>query len=278
MSRTSQIVIVIVLAAVVAAGGVLVARRQAESGGGGGAPASPGVIVYAPCGMSSPIAIATQRFREANPDVQINVVFDNSIVLVRKIRAGDRPDVFLSPGELEMKQLTQEGYIDGATVRDFGTLDIVIIAPSKTKLNTIRELTSPSIKQVSMADPKLNSVGWYAQKAFENMGLWEPLKGKLLPREYPLEAITLATTGKVDAGVAFLTCPLETAPDKADASDVRVVEKFPRDSYPPVRLQLGILKESKKRDLGQRYIDFITSEAGQKAVATNGIRPAKEIQ
>ncbi len=279
MSRTSQIVIVVLLVVIVAIGGLLVARRQAEPGGPVAAAPSTGVVVYAPCGMSSPIAIATQRFREANPDVQINVVFDNSIVLVRKIRAGDRPDVFISPGELEMKQLTDEGYIDGSTIKDFGTLDIVIIAPSKTKtLKTIAGLTAPEIKQISMADPNLNSVGWYAQQAFKNMGLWEPLKGKLLPREYPLEAVTLATTGKVDAAVAFLTCPLETAPDKADPSDVRVIEAFPRDAYPPVRLQLATLKESSKQDLGQRYIDFMTSEAGQSAVATNGIRPAKEIQ
>ncbi len=278
MSRTSQIVTIVLLAAIVAVGGLLVARRQAESGSSV-APTSAGVVVYAPCGMSSPIAIATQRFREANPDVKINVVFDNSIVLVRKIRAGDRPDIFISPGELEMKQLTEEGYIDGSTTKDFGTMDIVIIAPSKTKsLKTIAGLTAPEIKQISMADPKLNSVGWYAQQAFEKMGLWEPLQSKLLPREYPLEAVTLATTGKVDAAVAFLTCPLETAPDKADATDVHIVEAFPRDAYPPVRLQVAALKESRKKDLCQRYIDFMTSEEGQKAVATNGILPAKEIQ
>jgi molybdate transport system substrate-binding protein len=228
--------------------------------------------------MSSPIAVATQRFREQS-GADVPVVFDNAIVLVRRIRAGELPDVFISPGEVEMKALLDEGFIDPDTVRDFGTLDLVVIAPKKTQgLDAIGDLTSPTVQTISLADPELNSVGYYGMKALESAGLWETLKSKVFPREYPLEAVTMATQGQVDAGVTYLTCPLDTAPEKADASDVRIVETFPRDSYPPIRLQIGIMKDTRKRELALKYIEFLRSPEGQGAVATSGILPVEVIE
>ncbi|MBN1457906.1 MAG: molybdate ABC transporter substrate-binding protein [Armatimonadetes bacterium] len=277
MSRASQLVIIVLLVAVVGIGALLVAR-----GGRGGeaspTPTSSELLVYAPCGMSSPLAVATQRFREQS-GLDVPVVFDNAIVLVRRIRAGERPDVFISPGEVEMKALVGEGFIDPETVQDFGTLDLVVIAPKKTEgLDAISDLTSPSVETISLADPELNSVGYYGMKALQSAGLWESLKGKIFPREYPLEAVTMATQGQVDAGITYLTCPLDTAPEKADASEVRIVETFPRDSYPPIRLQVGIMKDSAKRESAQAYIDFLRSPPGQEAVATSGVLPVEVIE
>jgi ABC-type molybdate transport system substrate-binding protein len=90
--------------------------------------------------------------------------------------------------------------------------------------------------------------------------------------------VTLATTGQVDAGITYLTCPLETNPEKADASGVRIVERVPRDAYPPVRLQVAMLNETQQTAYGQRYIDFLVSPEGQQAVATSGILPVEVIQ
>jgi len=39
-----------------------------------------------------------------------------------------------------------------------------------------------------------------------------------------------------------------------------------------------MLKDTGQRELGRKYIDFLTSEAGQKAIAANGILPAETIQ
>jgi molybdate transport system substrate-binding protein len=274
MSRTGQILVIVLLAAVVALGALLIARnRQVPE------PAPAGLIVYAPCGMTSPLTSAVHLFRQAHPKIDLNIIYDNAIVLVRKIRGGDRPDVFVSPGELEMRQMVDEGYVDPQTVRDFGTLDLVVIAPTKTKgLDTLEDLKGPTVKTISLAHPDYNSVGYYGRKALESLGLWEPLKSKILLREYPLEAVTLVTQGQVDAGLTYLTCPLDTAPDKADKSDVRIVAAIPRDSYPPVRCQIGVLREAGNRAFAQQLVDFMLSDEAQQAVATHGLQPAKEIR
>jgi len=274
--RRSQAIIVLLLLAAVAAGGLIIARSRR----GQTATPSNAVVVFAPCGMTGPLNVAIARFRRSHPEMRLEVRFDNANVLVRDIRRKQRPDVFISPGELEIGQLADEGYIDRATIRDFGSLDIVVYAPGKTKnLNTLEDLRKPHITSISMADPKYNSIGYYAEQSLRRLGLWEPLQAKLRLREYPLEAVKLVSQGLVDAGITFLTCPLETAPDKASKSDLRVVAKLPRDSYPPVRLQLGVLKAARQRELAQTFVNWMASaKEAQEVLAANGVLPVGEAR
>ena len=266
MNRTAQVVLILLLAGVAAMGALLLAR------GGNDSPERSQVVVYAPCGMASPITSVAHLFRQTNPEIELQVILDNSIVLVRNVRNGADPDIFISPGELEMKQLVDEGYVDPETVRDFGSLEMVVIAPKRNQeLRDIEGLTGDSVKMISIADPEHNSVGYYGRAALESLGLWEPLQVKLYPREYPLEAVTMVTDGTADAGIAYLSCPLDTAPDKADKSEVRIVAKIPSDAYPPVRLQAGLLRGSRAPAEAQQFVDFMTSEQAQATLTAEGI-------
>lgn len=275
MSKGARVVLIVLLGTVAVLGGLLAARSPERVG----QPDKPTMVVYAPCGMTGPLTSAARVFRQDHPELELNVVYDNAIVLVRKIRGGDRPDVFIAPGELEMRQMVEEGVVAADSVRDFATLDLVVIAPTKAQnIDAIEDLTSPSIRTISLAHPDHNSVGYYGKAALESLGLWEPLKSKLLLREYPLEAVTLVTNGQVDAGITYLTCPLDTAPEKADASDVRIVASIPRHAYPSVRVQVGALKESTHPERARAFCEFLTSERAQEVVATQGLLPAKEIR
>ena len=285
MSRGARAVIFLLLVAVGALGGLIMARSrpsaalprlrsgQVRAGQGQTAPSNQ-VVVFAPCGMTGPINVAAALFRAAQPDIRLEIVFDNANILVKRVRKGERPDVFISPGELEMKQLGDEGYIDTATVADFGSLDVVLFAATKTKgLNQLSDLAKPEVKYISMGDPGYNSIGYYGEKALRSLKLWDQIQSKLVLREMPLEAVTAVSEGKVEAGVTYLTCPLETAPEKASKSDLRVVAKFPRDSYPPVRLQVAMLKTTTQREISRKFVDFLASEQAQKALAGTGVLP-----
>jgi molybdate transport system substrate-binding protein len=276
MSRASQIVIVVLLVAVLAFGALIVMRK--------GRVTQPQrdpsqVLVYAPCGMTSPIGAAVEAFRKARPDLNLVVKYDNAVILMRLIRDGDRPDIFMSPGALEMTQMIDEGYVAADTMRDFGTLDLVVFAPKTTPdLNTIQDLAKPHIEAIALADPRYNSVGYYGQQALENLGLWDSVADKVYLHEYPLAAVTEVTAGKVEAGITYLTCPLETAPEKADASSVRIVATIPRDAYSQVRCQIAALEVNKDRPAAQTFIDFMVADEAQQALAANGLLPAKEIR
>jgi len=276
MSRASQIVIVVLLVAVLTLGALIVMRK--------GRVTQPQrdpsqVLVYAPCGMTSPIGAAVEAFRKAHPDLNLVVKYDNAVVLMRKIRGGDRPDIFMSPGELEMTQMVDEGYVAADTMRDFGTLELVVFAPKTTpNLNSIQDLAKPHIKWIALADPDFNSVGAYGKEALQNLGLWDSISDKIFLHEYPLSAVTEVTAAKADAGITYLTCPLETAPEKADASSVRIVATIPRDAYSQVRCQIAALEVNKDRPAAQTFIDFMVADEAQQALAANGLLAAKEIR
>jgi molybdate transport system substrate-binding protein len=279
--RGSQLLVVVLLAGVVGLGALVVARNRTPAAPDTpGKPAPAGLVVYAPCGLSGPINIATAQFRQAHPEVPLNLHYDNANVLVKLVlERGERPDVFMSPGELELRQISEKGLIDEASVRDFGTLDMVLIAPrhpqSKAKVEKLEDLGSPQIRLVSLGDPKYNSVGYYGEQVLRKAGLWDGLQKKLLLQEGPLNAFKLVESGKVDAGLAYLTCPLDTNPEKADKASVRIVQKIPRESYSPIRLQLGMLKASPHPEEAQAFIDFMASPAVQQAMAKDGVLPVE---
>jgi molybdate transport system substrate-binding protein len=276
--RTSQIVVVVLLVAVVGLGALVVARNRQSGPATVKPPAPKGLLVYAPCGLSGPINIAAAKFRQAHPEVPFNVHYENANILVKLVlERGERPDVFLSPGELELRQLDAKDLIDRDSVRDFGTLDLVLIAPKKPKLkakvNKLEDLGSPDIRYVALGDPQYNSVGNYGEQVLRKVGLWDGLQSKLLLREGPLDAFKLVEAGQVDAGLAYLTCPLDTNPEKADKASVRIVQKIPRELYSPIRLQLGMLKDCPQPQAAKTFIDFMASPAAQQAMAADGVLP-----
>jgi molybdate transport system substrate-binding protein len=237
------------------------------------------LVVFAPCGLNDPLNALFSAFRQTHSDASLEVVYDNANVLVNKVRRGELGDVFISPGEIEIGQLASEGYIDKNSIRDWGSLDMVIIASGKAPgVTSIDDLKTPAVKYVSLADPKSNSVGYYGQKALESLGLWEALKGKLVLPGAPLDAIKVVESGEADAGVAYFTCPLDTAPEKASKSALRILVKIPRGNYPPVRLQAGVFQKVKDKGPAEEFIKYMASPEAQERLASNGVVPVEEIR
>jgi molybdate transport system substrate-binding protein len=272
MSRGAQALVVVLLLAVVAMGLLLIGRQQGEKGGR--------VLVYAPCGLQGPVQMVVTAYRQHHPQEPLEVVYDNANVLVRRVvKQGERPDVFISPGEVEIGQVARANLLDDRSVQDFGTLEMVLIAPAQRKtVHRVEDLASPEIKAVALGDPKFNSVGYYGEQVLRARKVWEAVQPKLILREFPLEAFNLVAQDKVAAGLAYLTCPLDTAPEKASKQSVRIVERIPRDSYGPIRLQLGLLKTSKQQAAARAFIDFMLSAEAQQVMASNGVTPMEARQ
>ncbi len=271
--RGPQVLIVVLLLAVVVMGGLAVNRYRQQ-------PQSNSVLVYAPCGLQGPLQLAVTMFRQRHPEVTLEVKYDNANVLVRRVlKQGDRPDVFVSPGELELSQVAKANLIDAQTVRDFGSLDMVLITPAKvTDIKKVEDLTRPGVKTVALGDPAFNSVGFYGQEVLKARKVWDAVEPKLMLREYPLEAFNLVAQGAAQAGFAYLTCPLDTNPEKASKSDVRIVEKIARELYGPIRLQAGMLNTSTQRKGGQVFIDFLASKEAQQAMSKDGLLPVEVLR
>ncbi|MEM4740243.1 MAG: molybdate ABC transporter substrate-binding protein [Zestosphaera sp.] len=229
--------------------------------------------LFVPCGMIVPFQRLKSEF-ERQTGIKLSIYYDNGVALVRRIREkGERPDIFVSPGELEMKQLVQEGFIDPKSVTTFGTFELILVVPARNRagIQSLEDLTKPSVRRIVIADPKLNSVGYYAQQALQKLGLWEKLKGKIITHWHAQEAVNYVCMGRVDAGIYYATCPFDSAPEKVMSPNYKIVAKLPKNSYPTVKVQAGMLKASKNREAAQKFLKFLVEPKTQKLLAQLGI-------
>mgnify|MGYP001773834018 CR=1 FL=1 len=229
--------------------------------------------LFVPCGMIVPFQRLKTEF-ERWTGVKLDIYYDNGVALVRRIREkGERPDIFVSPGELEMKQLVQEGFIDPKSVTTFGTFELILVVStrSRARIQSLDDLLKPSVRRIVIADPKLNSVGYYAQQALQNLGLWEKLKSKIVTHWHAQEAVNYVCMGRVDAGIYYATCPFDSAPEKVMSPSYKIVAKLPKNSYPTVKVQAGMLKAAKNKTAARRFLKFLTEPKTQKLLAQLGI-------
>ncbi|MCS7252489.1 MAG: molybdate ABC transporter substrate-binding protein [Armatimonadota bacterium] len=237
------------------------------------------IKVFVPCGMSLPFYAVKEEF-ERRTNCSANLVFDNAVVLLRRIRRGECPDVLITPGELEMSQMVSEGYIDKETVRTFGTFDLVLVVPKGNRANVrkLSDLVKPSVKTIGIADWKLNSAGYYAKLALERAGLWEKVRGKLVKHWHALKAAEFVCTGRVDVGIYYATCPFESGPEKLEEVGVQVEEhpyqivaRIPNNLYPPVKVQAGVLKKAPNKNMALKFVSLLLDRKVQSVLAKRGI-------
>ncbi|MER3500260.1 MAG: hypothetical protein IMHGJWDQ_001415 [Candidatus Fervidibacter sp.] len=243
------------------------------------------VHLFVPCGMIVPFNRLKAEF-ERQTQMKLRITYDNGVALVRRIREkGERPDILVAPGELEIRQLVQEGFIDPKSVVTFGTFELILVVPARNRagIHSLDDLLKPSVRRIVIADPKLNSVGYYAQQALMNLGLWGKLKGKIITHWHAQEAVNYVCMGRVDAGIYYATCPFESAPEKVFSPTYKIVAKLPKDSYPPIKVQAGMLKASKNKTAAARFLRFLLEPTTQKLLAQLGIpnfpsQPAKAAE
>jgi len=242
------------------------------------------IEVFVPCGMSIPFYAVKAEF-EKRTGCNVKLVFDNAVVLLRRIRKGERPDVLITPGELEMNQMVKEGYVDGRSVRTFGTFRLVLVAPRGNRANVtkLEDLAKRQVKTIGIADWELNSVGYYAKCALERAGLWEKVKGKLVKHWHALKAAEFVCKGRVDIGIYYATCPFESGPEKLEEVGVQdqqrpyqIISQITTHLHPPVRVQAGMLREAKNKKMAMRFISFLLEPHSQKLLSMKGIPNYKD--
>ena len=230
--------------------------------------------LFVPCGMLIPFREVKQAFT-AQTGVEVDIVYENMVNLLKLIRRGDRPDVLVTPGIVEMDRMVEEGYVERAAVSVFGSYKLVLVVPGRNKagVESVQDLLKPSVKQIAIADPIQNSVGYYAEQALKNLGLFDGVKHKLVGHWHAIQAVKYVLEEMVDAGIYYGSCPFESAPDKLGDGRLpyRVLGDIPKDAYPKIRIQAGLLRDAPNAEAGRRFIEFLLQPETQRVLAENGL-------
>lgn len=222
------------------------------------------LLVSAAASLTNAFEELGKQFEAANPGVKVIFNFGASGALLQQIDKGAPVDVFASADQKTMDQAKEKNLLLAETRKDFVSNGLVLIVPKDSKLaiKGVKDLSESKIARIAMGNPETVPVGRYAQEVLSKAGLWEGLKPKLIYAENVRQALDYVSRGEVDAGFVFAT-DAAVAKDKVQVAAVA-------EGHQPIRYPVAVIAGTKKKDLSQRFIDFLLGNEAQGILSRYG--------
>ncbi|GAB2531748.1 molybdate ABC transporter substrate-binding protein [Brachybacterium huguangmaarense] len=250
--------------------GALVSCTGGGSGGTSGASDSAGasdggagtqqtLTVFAAASLTDVENEINQGFVAEHPGVQIRVTPAGSNDLVTQIAQGAPADVLATADTKSMDSAVSQELIEGEPTM-FATNELVIaVQPGNPKnITSLADLAQPGLTVVRCApevpcggvsDQVLGATGVTLTPASEENSV--------------TDVLTKVTSGEADAGLVYAT-DVKRSDGESDAVTIPEAAQF-RNQYP-----IAVVKGSPSADLAQEYVDYVTSEKGQKTLQDAG--------
>ncbi|OBC15041.1 molybdate ABC transporter substrate-binding protein [Mycobacterium sp. 852013-50091_SCH5140682] len=222
-------------------------------------PSGAAITVFAAASLKSAFTEIADQYKTDNPGSSVEFSFAGSSDLVTQLTQGATADVFASADTRNMDKAGQAGLLAGNPV-NFATNTLTIaVAPGNPKgITSFRDLTKPGVSVVVCAPPV--PCGGATQKVEQATGV---TLAPVSEESSVTDVLNKVTTGQADAGVVYVT-------DAAGAGDKVTAVSFPEAAQAVNTYPIAVLKQSKQSAAAQRFVDLVTGEAGQKALAKAG--------
>lgn len=235
------------------------------------------IKVYVPCGMIIPVKAVMSAYEAQNPGTKVTGVFDNGGIIVERLRnKGEKADVVLTAGRVEMEALQEAGLVNADQVQALGEFELVVIVPKRSTLGLKTPADLKKCKTIASPDPEVNSTGAAGQEALTSLGLWDELKPKMVFTKHAIEAYTMVAGGKAEAALAYRNCPLETNPEKLSKSKVTIAFDVPADAYEKQQCLIAPVQGG-NAEAASQFVRFMVSAEGRKLLADNGLSGALDL-
>ncbi|MBS1528132.1 MAG: molybdate ABC transporter substrate-binding protein [Bacteroidetes bacterium] len=197
--------------------------------------------------------------------IEIEPIIGSSGNLSTQIKNGAPYDIFLSADMTFPENLFKEGFsVTKPAVYAYGSL--VICSRQDIGLeNWERELMSPRVKKIAIANPAIAPYGKAAEQAFQKKGIWDDIKSKLVLGESIAQVNTYITTGVTDAG--FTTRALIKDAEGKTKVYWRLID---RKSYTPIKQGMIVIKTTKNPTDAEKFYRYMQSAAARKILKDYG--------
>jgi molybdate transport system substrate-binding protein len=191
--------------------------------------------------------------------VRVKLSIAASSVLARQIEAGNEADVFISADREWMDYLAERGLIVDDSRRDLAGNSLVLIAPADSRITLTLQpgvdiVAALGTGRLATGDPATVPAGRYARAAFQNLGVWDQLEGRLVPADNVRGALTFVARGEVPLGVVYAT-------DAKAERAVRVVATFPANTHAPIVYPAAMTAAARPAAIG--YLTYLSgTDAG----------------
>jgi molybdate transport system substrate-binding protein len=177
-----------------------------------------------------------------------------SSMLARQIQEGAPADVFFSADEAKMGTLEKAGLLLPGTRRSLlsNILVVVVAADGALPISSAKDLTSPRVRALALADPRAVPAGIYAKEWLTKAGVWTELVARVVPAENVRAALAAVEAGNVEAGIVYKT-------DALISKKVRVAFEVPPSEGPDISYPVAALAQSRRPDAARRFLAVLES-------------------
>jgi molybdate transport system substrate-binding protein len=236
--------------------------------------ASGPLTVFAAASLTASFTEIGKAFEAANPGSKVSFNFAGSQALRTQIEQGAKADVFASADNNNMDPLKTAGLVVGAAPI-FTRNRLVVIVPKDNPagIKTLKDLTKAGLK-LDVADAGV-PVGNYMLQSLDKLSAdatyGADFKAQVLARIVSKEndikqVVSKVALGEADAGIVYAT-DAQAAIDKLIS--IEIPDQFNVIAVYPI----GAIRGSTNPVLALKFIDYVTSDAGQAAMKKYGFAP-----
>jgi molybdate transport system substrate-binding protein len=217
------------------------------------------LMVFAAASLKGTFTDISKQFATDNPGASVEFNFAGSSDLVTQLTQGAPADVFASADTKNMDKAASAGLLAGDPVNFASNTLTIAVAPGNPKdIKSFQDLTKPGTTVVTCA-PQV-PCGSATKNIEDTTGV------QLAPvseESSVTDVLNKITTGQADAGLVYVT-------DAISAGDKVTSVPFPESSGAVNVYPIAALKQSSNAALAKKFVDYVTSDAGQKVLSQAG--------
>jgi molybdate transport system substrate-binding protein len=215
------------------------------------------ILTVAAAADLAPLQPALRKY-EPN---RLRFVIASSAVLSQQIENGAPYDIFLSANAAYVDRLISFGKMKPGDVRIYA-VGRLGLRWGDDKPHPVSDLAQNWVRIVALPNPRLAPYGVAAQQALQHAGIWAQVQPKVVYGENVREALELFDSGNADAVLTSASLLQGKNPDL-----------IPAEWHQPVLQKGGIVAATQSLEAARRFMDFLTSPAGQAVFAQFGFGP-----
>lgn len=222
-------------------------------------PSGGSLMVFAAASLKQSFTQISEQFKTDNPGTTMEFNFAGSSDLVTQLTQGAKADVFASADNNNMDKAVKANLVAGTPVNFASNVLTIAVAPGNPKgIKTFQDLTKPGLNVVVCAPPV--PCGAATKKVEDATGV------KLNPvseETAVTDVLGKVSTGQADAGLVYVT-DVEGSGGKVTGVD------FPESAQAINTYPIAALRDSGNADLANKFVEYVTGEAGQKVLNQAG--------
>ena len=195
-------------------------------------------------------------------------IYDDKLIIIKgstgklyaQIKHGAPYDIYMAadmkrPGLLEQQELILEN------TRYTYASGLLVLWSNKYKHDVLTNLEKGLFNKLSIANPKTAPYGYAAMEVITGLGLKNKVIAKMVYGENIAQAFQFVQSGSADMGFVALSYVKQTNNE---------YWRVPVNLYSPLKQQMVILKNSKKKDVAIRFMNFIKRKEIREMIKSQG--------